>query len=106
MREAISNKDLQGLSLFIPDQIANKEDFAREMIEAFFSNSELDEFLSHITNSVLEEVEEYQKKIQQKHPEMKNRLLNSAKPNKNSGPYRLKVSSKRSKSAPPGFGGA
>ena len=106
MREAISNKDLQSLSHFIPDQISNKEEFAREMIEAFFSNAGLDEIINHVAKSVLDEVEEYQKKMKEKHPEMKDRLLKSAKPNKKSAPYTMKVSSKRGKSAPPGFGGS
>ena len=104
LREAISNKDLDVVSNFIPDEISDKVGFAREMVEAFFSNSDLKEMLSEIEKEIFLEVEKFQQKIKEKHPAMKDRLLNKGK-NNNTKPYKLKISSKRGESAPPGFGG-
>jgi len=53
--------------------------------------------------SLMLEVEDFQKKMIRKHKAGKKRLLTLG-PQKNTAPYMIKPSMKRSKSAPPGFG--
>lgn len=48
LREAISNKQLDVVASFIPDEISDKVGFAREMVEAFFSNPTLEEIISEV----------------------------------------------------------
>lgn len=106
MREAISNKELDKLVSFIPDEISNKVDFAREMMEAFFSNADIqmEEIIKEVL-SLFMEMEPYQKKMHSKHPRWKARLTRGGKVKDKSTPYKNKLSLKRGKSAPPGAGG-
>lgn len=48
--------------------------------------------------------EDYQSKIVKKHPKGKSRLISKGPQKQGGSPYKLKVSTKRSKSAPAGFG--
>ena len=104
MREAISNKELNKLITFIPDEISDKVSFAREMIEAFFSNSGLEEIVREVFE-LFTEMEPYQKEMHKKHPIWKKRLTQGGTVKDKSTPYKKKISLKRGKSAPPGFGG-
>ena len=52
-----------------------------------------------------EEMEPYQKIVTAKHPAAKKRLTTGGKVKDKSTPYKIKLSLKRGKSAPPGFGG-
>jgi hypothetical protein len=104
LREAISNKNLDVVSGFIPDEISDKVGFAREMVEAFFSNPTLEEIISEVFG-VFTEMEPYQKKMHAKHPRWKARLTRGGEVKDESTPYKHKLSLKRGKSAPPGAGG-
>ena len=53
-----------------------------------------------------EEMEPYQRIVTAKHPAAKARLTKGGKVKDKSTPYKVKLSLKRGKSAPPGFGGA
>jgi len=55
---------------------------------------------------LVQEIEPYQKEMRRKHPTWKKRLIGMGGNKYKGGPYRLKVSMKRSKSAPPGAGGS
>lgn len=58
---------------------------------------------SHLqhSNKVLQEIEPYQKTVTAKHPKAKKRLLGFGRVRDSSTPYRVKISFKRGKSAPP-----
>jgi hypothetical protein len=103
MREAISNKDLEKLATFIPDEISDKLGFAREMMEAFFSNAGLDEVIREVFE-LFTEMEPYQKKMHAKHPRWKARLTRGGEVKDESTPYKKKLNLKREKSAPPDTG--
>ena len=106
MREAISNKELDKLITFIPDEITDKVSFAREMIEAFFSNSDLEEVIREVFE-LFTEMEPYQKEMHKNHPRWKERLTQGGVVKDKSTPYKKKkISLKRGKSAPVGFGGS
>lgn len=55
---------------------------------------------------LVQEIEPYQKEMRRKHPTWKKRLIGMGGNKYKGGPYKLKVSMKRSKSAPPGAGGS
>lgn len=105
MREAISNKELDKLITFIPDEITDKVSFAREMIEAFFSNSDLEEVIREVFE-LFTEMEPYQKEMHKNHPRWKKRLTQGGVVKDKSTPYKKEISLKRGKSAPAGFGGS
>ena len=56
--------------------------------------------------SLISEMEVYQQIVTAKHPAAKKRLTTGGKVKDKSTPYKIKLSLKRGKSAPPGFGGA
>jgi hypothetical protein len=58
-----------------------------------------------VEEEILDEEEEFQKAVKKEHPGMKKKLIGQGK-EPNSAPYVKKPSYKRSKSAPPGFGGS
>ena len=68
-----------------------------------FVASDLDEELTGFHK--LEEIEKFQKRVKKRHARMKRRLLRLGK-QKNTPPYVRRVTFKRGKSAPAGFGGA
>ena len=55
--------------------------------------------------SLISEMEVYQQIVTAKHPAAKKRLTTGGKVKDKSTPYKIKLSLKRGKSAPPGFGG-
>jgi len=55
---------------------------------------------------LVQEIEPYQKEMRRKHPKWKKRLIGMGDNKYKGGPYKIKVSMKRSKSAPPGAGGS
>lgn len=55
--------------------------------------------------SLISEMEPYQQKMHNKHPKWKSKLTRGGKVRDNSTPYKIKISLKRGKSAPPGAGG-
>ena len=54
---------------------------------------------------ILDEEEDFQKAVKKSHSKMKKKIIGQGK-EPNSAPYDKKPSYKRSKSAPPGFGGS
>ena len=106
LREAISNKQLEVVAEFIPNEIPDKIEFAREMVEAFFSNADvnIEEIIQEVL-SLFVEMEPYQRMVTAKHPAAKERLTGGGEVKDKSTPYKVKLSLKRGKSAPPGAGG-
>jgi hypothetical protein len=62
----------------------------------------LEEIILEEIYSVLQELEPYQQTVTAKHPAAKERLLGGGTVKDSSTPYKIKISFKRGKSAPPG----
>jgi hypothetical protein len=76
------------------------------MVEAFFSNADvnIEEIIQEVL-SLFVEMEPYQRMVTAKHPAAKERLTGGGEVKDKSTPYKIKLSLKRGKSAPPGAGG-
>ena len=73
--------------------------------ETFMALGTATHYLDHKEEEILDEEEEFQTAVKKQHSNMKKKLIGQGK-EPNSAPFVKKPSYKRSKSAPPGFGGS